>query len=83
MYGGSKDPLKHLETFKTHMTFHVFPSEITCRVFSLYVERHSEGVIQVTTPEVDQRARRASAPNLDTIYGEQEEETIGSITFVY
>ncbi|KAG7954889.1 hypothetical protein I3843_11G043300 [Carya illinoinensis] len=24
--------------FKTHLTLHVFPSEITCQAFSLYVE---------------------------------------------
>lgn len=35
MYNGSKDPVEHLETFKTHMTLHDFLLEIACRVFPL------------------------------------------------
>lgn len=33
MYDGSKDPLKHLKTFKSHMTMHEFLKEIACRAF--------------------------------------------------
>lgn len=30
MYDKSKDPAKHLETFKTHMMLHDFLGEIAC-----------------------------------------------------
>lgn len=32
LYDGAKDPLEHLDTFKTHMTLHGFPRKIACRV---------------------------------------------------
>lgn len=35
MYNGSRDPLEHLETFRTHMTLHNFPGEVACRAFPL------------------------------------------------
>ncbi|XP_040992653.1 uncharacterized protein LOC121239472 [Juglans microcarpa x Juglans regia] len=35
MYDESKDPLKHLETFKAHMTLHDFSRKIACQVFPL------------------------------------------------
>ncbi|XP_041026942.1 uncharacterized protein LOC121267140 [Juglans microcarpa x Juglans regia] len=34
-HDGSKDPLEHLETFKTHMTLHGFPGEVVYRAFPL------------------------------------------------
>lgn len=35
MYDGSKDPIGHLETFKTHMKLQGFLGEIGCRAFPL------------------------------------------------
>ncbi|XP_040996211.1 uncharacterized protein LOC121242412 [Juglans microcarpa x Juglans regia] len=35
LYDGSKDPVEHLETFKTHMTLHGFSGEIACMTFPL------------------------------------------------
>ncbi|KAF5481765.1 hypothetical protein F2P56_002393 [Juglans regia] len=35
IYDGERDPLKHLETFRAHMTLHGFPGEVACRAFPL------------------------------------------------
>lgn len=35
LYNKTKDPLKHLDTFKAHMTLHGFPNEVSCLAFSL------------------------------------------------
>lgn len=43
MYDGSKVPLEHLETFKTHMTLHEFPREVDCRVFLLTMKEAARG----------------------------------------
>ena len=32
-YDGSKDPLDHIESFKTLMLLHMTPDEVTCRTF--------------------------------------------------
>lgn len=38
MYGKSKDPIKHLETIKIHMTLYGFSGEIACKAFPLTLE---------------------------------------------
>lgn len=39
IYNGFKDPVQHLEKFKTHMTLHNFPREIACWTFPLSKEQ--------------------------------------------
>lgn len=43
MYDRSKDPVEHLETFKTHTTLHGFPGEIACRAFPLTFKGMARG----------------------------------------
>lgn len=33
MFDGSKDPLDHLEAYKTHMSLQAAPDEIMCQAF--------------------------------------------------
>lgn len=35
MYDRTRDPFKHLETFKAHMSLHGFTGEVACRPFPL------------------------------------------------
>lgn len=42
IYDGSKDPSKHLETFKTHMMLHGFPWEIEGMAFPLTLKCSTE-----------------------------------------
>lgn len=39
LYDGGRDPLKHLDTFKTHMTLHGYPGEVACRAFPWTLKR--------------------------------------------
>lgn len=38
MFDGSRDPLDHLEAYKTHMNLQAKPDEIMCRAFSTTIK---------------------------------------------
>lgn len=50
MYNGSRDPFKHLETFKTRMTQHGFLGEISCRTFPLTLKGAARGWLGSLVP---------------------------------
>lgn len=50
LYDGSRDPVEHLETFKVHMTLHIFPREIACRAFPLTLKSVSKGWFRALQP---------------------------------
>ena len=45
-YDGSKDPLDHLESFKTLMHLQGVPDEIMCRAFPYHAEGSQQDLVQ-------------------------------------
>ncbi|XP_041019355.1 uncharacterized protein LOC121261165 [Juglans microcarpa x Juglans regia] len=50
LYDGSKDPVEHLKTFKSHMTLHRFLGEIACRAFPLTLKGLARGWFETLQP---------------------------------
>lgn len=44
LYDKSKDPVEHMETFKTHMTLYSFSGEIVCQAFPLTLKGVTRGL---------------------------------------
>ncbi|XP_042964733.1 uncharacterized protein LOC122298957 [Carya illinoinensis] len=51
MYDGSKDPVDHLENFKTHITLYGFPRDIACRAFHLTLKGTARGWFGTLKPK--------------------------------
>lgn len=49
---GSKDPLKHLDTFMAHMTLHRFPREVACRAFPLTLKGATQAQFTSLAPNL-------------------------------